>query len=339
MVTYTPNERHADALGTFHTGPGDDIATLWSLITTTRILNGRHAGTRPVLPQRAGYKRPRVTHVPAGNGTLEHTKTVADAVTLCERAGVEFWSLAPAGTRGVFGVRTLADGTRTYVIVRNSGRVDPINADGTPRDDVRYDDAQQAVSVTLAPNGPCERCGAQGDRCTVFTDTASSELCAACAADPAPGTPRDDVHADDCGHNDTELMSDGCTVRCVDCGHVFEPQADPAPGAVCDECGASTNAGVSDEHTDACSLHPSNIVGAVRPLHAIARDIRTLWPNMYFGAVPYVDAMSTLTGIGDMYGMDHARDIVRYFLANASTWRGADARRIKAELKALIGIR
>ena len=28
--------------------------------------------------------------------------------------------------------------------------------------------------------------------------------------------------------------------------------------------------------------------------------------------------------------------IVRYFLSNATTWRGEDARRIKAELKALL---
>lgn len=74
-----------------------------------------------------------------------------------------------------------------------------------------------------------------------------------------------------------------------------------------------------------------------RTLAAIARDIRAHWPKPYFGAVPYLDAMSTLGCIGDSYGLDDARSIVRYFLANAGTWRGEDARRIKAELKALTG--
>ena len=74
-----------------------------------------------------------------------------------------------------------------------------------------------------------------------------------------------------------------------------------------------------------------------RTLAAIARDIRKTWPKPYFGAVPYLDAMLTLGGIGDKYGLDDARSIVRYFLANANTWRGEDARRIKAELKSIMG--
>jgi hypothetical protein len=36
-----------------------------------------------------------------------------------------------------------------------------------------------------------------------------------------------------------------------------------------------------------------------------------------------------------MVNKDSAESIVAYFLSNAATWRGADARRIKAELKAL----
>ena len=74
-----------------------------------------------------------------------------------------------------------------------------------------------------------------------------------------------------------------------------------------------------------------------RTLAAIARDIRKTWAKPYFGAVPYLDAMLTLGGIGDKYGSDDARSIVQYFLANANTWRGADARRIKAELKSIMG--
>ena len=73
-----------------------------------------------------------------------------------------------------------------------------------------------------------------------------------------------------------------------------------------------------------------------RPLHMIAADIRDHWAKPYFGAVPYVEAMNDLTSINDTYFEDDARTIVRYFLANASSWRGDDARRIKNELKELI---
>lgn len=70
-----------------------------------------------------------------------------------------------------------------------------------------------------------------------------------------------------------------------------------------------------------------------RPLYQIADDIRCNGGTKYFGAVPYVDAMSDLTSIHEKYGYDTAESVVRYFLANASSWRGDAARRIKAELK------
>jgi hypothetical protein len=73
-----------------------------------------------------------------------------------------------------------------------------------------------------------------------------------------------------------------------------------------------------------------------RPLHVIAQDIRKNWPNIYFGAKPYVDALGRLHSITDPYGAEDARSIVLYFLANAGTWRGEDARRVKAELKNMI---
>lgn len=79
-----------------------------------------------------------------------------------------------------------------------------------------------------------------------------------------------------------------------------------------------------------------------RPLFVIAAEIKRDWRDknglskVYFGAVPYLDAMSRLDTIGDRYGEDPAKDIVVYFLSNAATWRGDTAKRIKAELKALI---
>lgn len=73
-----------------------------------------------------------------------------------------------------------------------------------------------------------------------------------------------------------------------------------------------------------------------RPLHVIAAEISADWKRPYFGAVPYLDAMSQLTSTGEAYYEDSAASIVRYFLANAGTWRGETARRVKAELNALV---
>ena len=73
-----------------------------------------------------------------------------------------------------------------------------------------------------------------------------------------------------------------------------------------------------------------------RSLSTIANDIRADWAKPYFGAVPYLDAMETLNTIRDSYYYDDASDIVRYFLANANTWKGDTARAIKAELKAML---
>ena len=73
-----------------------------------------------------------------------------------------------------------------------------------------------------------------------------------------------------------------------------------------------------------------------RPLRVIAREIYRTWERPYFGAFPYIEAMGQLDSITDRYYLDPADNIVRYFLSNARTWTGPDARRIKAELKALL---
>lgn len=74
---------------------------------------------------------------------------------------------------------------------------------------------------------------------------------------------------------------------------------------------------------------------AARSLSEIAREIKADWKNVYFGAVPYLQAMQSLDSINDNYGQDDAASIVIYFLSNATTWRGETAKRIKAELKAM----
>lgn len=72
-----------------------------------------------------------------------------------------------------------------------------------------------------------------------------------------------------------------------------------------------------------------------RPISEIAREIRSDWRNVYFGAVPYLDAMGSLNSIDDEYGCDSGNSVVLYFLANAQTWRGDVARRVKKELNDL----
>lgn len=73
-----------------------------------------------------------------------------------------------------------------------------------------------------------------------------------------------------------------------------------------------------------------------RPIYQIAEDIRRDWKKPYFGAVPYLEAMGSLNQITDRYLWDDGYDIVMYFLANATTWRGETARTIKAELKEIL---
>jgi hypothetical protein len=73
-----------------------------------------------------------------------------------------------------------------------------------------------------------------------------------------------------------------------------------------------------------------------RSINTIAREISNDWAKPYFGAVPYLDAMHSLSTIRDKYYYDDAESVVRYFLANANTWKGETARAIKAELKAML---
>jgi hypothetical protein len=76
-----------------------------------------------------------------------------------------------------------------------------------------------------------------------------------------------------------------------------------------------------------------------RQIKDIAAEIRSDWTRPYFGAVPYIEAMRTLRTLEDDYGLDLARSVLSYFLANAATWRGDTARRVKAEIKSMLGIK
>lgn len=70
-----------------------------------------------------------------------------------------------------------------------------------------------------------------------------------------------------------------------------------------------------------------------RPIRQIAAEICKEWTNVYFGAVPYLEAMSQLDTLDDVYGVDSAETVIQYFLSNAGNWRGEAAKRIKAELR------
>lgn len=73
-----------------------------------------------------------------------------------------------------------------------------------------------------------------------------------------------------------------------------------------------------------------------RHLDKIAEDIDQHWPKPFYAAQPYLDAMRELHKITDRYFDDTAESVVRYFLNNAKTWRGEEAARIKAELRAML---
>ena len=77
----------------------------------------------------------------------------------------------------------------------------------------------------------------------------------------------------------------------------------------------------------------------MRPIYEIAKEIKQDWKNVYFGAVPYLEAMFSLSNIADNYGLDSGKSVILYFLANAGTWRGETARRIKKELKGICNMK
>ena len=72
-----------------------------------------------------------------------------------------------------------------------------------------------------------------------------------------------------------------------------------------------------------------------RKLSEIAKDIRSNWKNIYFGAKPYLQAMEQIHSPEPdaPYLFEDAKTQVMYFLANAQYWRGEIAKTIKKELK------
>ena len=53
-------------------------------------------------------------------------------------------------------------------------------------------------------------------------------------------------------------------------------------------------------------------------------------------ARPYAVALLSLASLDGQYGFDDGRSIARYFLSNASSWRGDSAKECKALLKEML---
>lgn len=73
-----------------------------------------------------------------------------------------------------------------------------------------------------------------------------------------------------------------------------------------------------------------------RPLSTIAAEIKKDWKHVSPYAQPYLAAMQELNSLKDMYYCDTAVSVTVYFLANAATWKGDVARRIKRELNDMV---
>jgi hypothetical protein len=71
-------------------------------------------------------------------------------------------------------------------------------------------------------------------------------------------------------------------------------------------------------------------------LRHIAAQIEDDWKKVNYGARPYLDAMRSLDSIKDNYYADSGSSVVLYFLANAGSWRGDEARRIKRILREMV---
>jgi hypothetical protein len=66
--------------------------------------------------------------------------------------------------------------------------------------------------------------------------------------------------------------------------------------------------------------------------HAIAKD----WQNISPYAKDYLNAMKDIRSVNDNYYADSAHSVILYFLANAGSYRGENARTYKALLRDLL---
>lgn len=91
------------------------------------------------------------------------------------------------------------------------------------------------------------------------------------------------------------------------------------------------------DHEETCMTVATQIQSSRRTVSQIAADIRKEWGSkVNYAAKPYLDAMAQLdckSTVGQTYYADSAESVVRYFLSNASSFRGDKAKALKEELK------
>lgn len=75
-------------------------------------------------------------------------------------------------------------------------------------------------------------------------------------------------------------------------------------------------------------------------ISAIARMISKDWSKqgkgVNYAAKPYLEAMYSLETVNDKYMFDSGVNIIRYFLVNASSWKGPVAKVVKAKLNKMV---
>lgn len=80
-----------------------------------------------------------------------------------------------------------------------------------------------------------------------------------------------------------------------------------------------------------------------RPINQIASEIKAIWSKqgkgVNYAAKPYLDALLQLLQPSDKYFAEEGKTIALYFLSNASTFKGEEAKRLKTELKAAYNIK
>ena len=76
----------------------------------------------------------------------------------------------------------------------------------------------------------------------------------------------------------------------------WKPSLTPPP--------TSNRGGVAGSPEGSATPIHSEYIMAARSLHTIALEIQSEWKNVHFAAVPYLDAMLSLDGIDDAYGLD-----------------------------------
>ena len=80
----------------------------------------------------------------------------------------------------------------------------------------------------------------------------------------------------------------------------------------------------------------NNTLNKTVTVSEIARAIAKDWQTINPYANEYLNAMLTIESIEDTYYADSAKSVILYFLANASSYRGENARSYKALLKDMV---